>query len=303
MDASRAELAPAVNARADLSGAASDAELVALWLATRRSPLTRKRYAQALAWWRVRLGPLALGELRLAHLRDALATAPSSAPATERLRIAALRSLLTFGHARVGYLALNVGAVLLSPERADDLAERILDPEQVLALLAAAATAPRVGVRDHAIVRVLYVSGCRVAELVGLDWLHVHERDDGRAALTLHGKRGKTRHVLITAGTTRELVALRPELALPSSPVFRATTGERLDVRDVHRLVERAGRRAKLGARASPHWLRHAHASHALDRGAPVHLVAADLGHASVATTTRYLHARPGSGSSEFLGL
>lgn len=303
MDGSRAELAPAVNARGDLSGAANDAELVGLWLATRRSPLTRARYAQALAWWRALLGPVPLGELRLAHLRDALAAAPSSAPATERLRIAALRSLLTFGHARVGYLALNVGAVLPSPERDDDLAERILDPEQILAWLAAAARAPRQGPRDHAIVRVLYVSGCRVAELVRLDWQHVHEQADGRAALTLHGKRGKTRHVLITPATTRELVALRPLDASPSSPIFRATTGERLNARDVHRLTRNAAARAGLVAHASPHWLRHAHASHALDRGAPVHLVAADLGHASVATTTRYLHARPGSGSSEFLGL
>jgi hypothetical protein len=51
----------------------------------------------------------------------------------------------------------------------------------------------------------------------------------------------------------------------------------------------------------SPHWLRHAHASHALDHGAPIHLVQATLGHSSLATTTAYLHARPGDSSARFL--
>jgi len=53
----------------------------------------------------------------------------------------------------------------------------------------------------------------------------------------------------------------------------------------------------------SAHWLRHAHASHALDRGAPIHLVQATLGHASVATTGRYLHARPNDSSSRYLAV
>jgi site-specific recombinase XerD len=53
----------------------------------------------------------------------------------------------------------------------------------------------------------------------------------------------------------------------------------------------------------SPHWLQHAHGSHALDRGAPIHLVQATLGHASVATTGKYLHARPKESSSRFLAI
>ena len=60
---------------------------------------------------------------------------------------------------------------------------------------------------------------------------------------------------------------------------------------------------ARAGVKASPHWFRHAHASHALDRGAPVHLVATTLGHASLATTSRYAHARPGESSGDFLDL
>ena len=53
----------------------------------------------------------------------------------------------------------------------------------------------------------------------------------------------------------------------------------------------------------SPHWLRHAHATHALERGAPIHIVQATLGHASVATTGRYLHARPTDSSARYLAV
>jgi integrase/recombinase XerD len=51
----------------------------------------------------------------------------------------------------------------------------------------------------------------------------------------------------------------------------------------------------------SPHWLRHAHASHALENGAPLHLVQATFGHANIGTTGRYLYARPADSSSRFL--
>lgn len=53
----------------------------------------------------------------------------------------------------------------------------------------------------------------------------------------------------------------------------------------------------------SAHWMRHAHAAHSLDRGAPIILVQATLGHASISTTRRYTHARPGASSALHLGL
>ena len=60
---------------------------------------------------------------------------------------------------------------------------------------------------------------------------------------------------------------------------------------------------AGLSERPSPHWLRHAHATHALERGAPIHLVQATRGHASVATTGRYLHARSTDSSAHYLAV
>ena len=64
-----------------------------------------------------------------------------------------------------------------------------------------------------------------------------------------------------------------------------------------------AAQRSGIAAAVSPHWLRHAHASHAFDRGAPIHLVQATLAHASVATTEKYLHARPTDSSARYLAV
>src|SRR5215475_631119 len=67
--------------------------------------------------------------------------------------------------------------------------------------------------------------------------------------------------------------------------------------RAVHGMVKRTAARAGVNAAISPHWLRHAHGSHAIDEGAKLHEVKATLGHANVSTTRGYLHARPGSSS------
>jgi site-specific recombinase XerD len=85
--------------------------------------------------------------------------------------------------------------------------------------------------------------------------------------------------------------------------VFASQRRGHLDPSQVHRVVKAAAARAGLPAEVSAHWLRHAHASHALGRGAPTHLVQATLGHASVATTGRYLHARPSDSSGRYLAI
>jgi integrase/recombinase XerD len=87
-------------------------------------------------------------------------------------------------------------------------------------------------------------------------------------------------------------------------PVFRSRSGGGpLSPLRVERVVRAAATRAGIAADVTPHWLRHSHVSHALDRGAPVHLVQQTVGHASLATTTRYSHARPSESSGLYLAL
>jgi integrase len=190
-----------------------------------------------------------------------------------------------------------VGAPVRLPPVKAALAERIVEPEAVHRLLALEADA-----RDHALLRLLYLGGLRVSEACALRWRDLAPRDGGGAGqVTVFGKGGKTRVVLLPAGVWRELSALRGS-AGQDDPVFRSAKGGHLDPSQVHRVVKAAAARAGLPPGFSAHWLRHAHASHALDRGAPVSLVQATLGHASVATTGRYLHARPNDSSARYLG-
>jgi Phage integrase family len=110
--------------------------------------------------------------------------------------------------------------------------------------------------------------------------------------------------VLLPASVWADLQALGPTGdTAPDAPVFRSREGGHLTARQAQRLVDAAARRAGLRAGVSPHWLRHAHATHALERGAPIHIVQATLGHASVATTGRYLHARPTDSSARYLAV
>jgi integrase/recombinase XerD len=186
--------------------------------------------------------------------------------------------------------------VKLQPSR-DTLAQRILDEDETLRLIEAAPPG-----RDRTLVKLLYASGVRVSELCGLCWRDTAARTaTGGGQVTVFGKNGKTRTVLLKPAVWEQLSALRSPAAGPEEPVFRSRKGGPLDVSQVRRIVYRASQSAGLPYRVSPHWLRHAHASHAIDRQAPLHLVQATLGHASIATTGRYLHARPDQSSGFYL--
>jgi len=223
-------------------------------------------------------------------------TAEDLAPATRARMLNVVKSLLSFAH-ETGYLPINVGRPLRLPPVRSRLAERIPSEEDVLALLAHEPDR-----RNHALIRLLYAGGLRISEACALRWRDLQQRG-AAGQVTVWGKGGYERAILLTGGTWRELLALRSLDASPDDPVFRSQRGGPLSSTQAWRVVKSAAARAGLPTAdaLSPHWLRHAHASHALDRGAPVSLVRECLGHASLATTSRYTHARPGDGSSRYL--
>jgi integrase/recombinase XerD len=114
------------------------------------------------------------------------------------------------------------------------------------------------------------------------------------------GKGAKLRKVEIAPDLWRELAALSPA-ALPESPVLPGAYGRPLTRVAVHRLVKRACKRAGITDKASAHWLRHSHATHALDAGCRLDVLQKSLGHSSLTTTGVYLHQRPGEGSANFV--
>jgi integrase/recombinase XerD len=217
-------------------------------------------------------------------------------PASRARRLAAAKSLFTFGH-RTGLLPTDAARPLHLPKVKNVLAERILEEAEVARLIALEPSR-----RNHALLRLLYLAGLRLSEAAALSWCDLRKRGAG-GQVTVFGKGGKTRAVLLPASLWRELTVLRGDTP-DEAPVFRSReggAGGQLSPSQVHRVVKAAARRAGLSGAVSAHWLRHAHASHALDRGAPLHLVQATLGHADLKTTGRYTHARPTESSATYL--
>jgi integrase/recombinase XerD len=209
--------------------------------------------------------------------------------------LATVKSLFAFGH-KLGYLPFDVARPLHLPASKDTLAERILDEGEVHKMLALEQHP-----RNHVLLLLLYAAGIRVSESCGLKWRDVQSRTEG-GQINVFGKGGKTRVILLPASVWSKLVTLRGESG-EDQPVFLSRKKGHLRAVQVWRIVGKAAARAGIGKAVSCHWLRHAHASHALDRGAPISLVQATLGHSSVATTGKYLHARPTDSSSKYLPL
>jgi integrase/recombinase XerD len=280
--------------------ATSDDQLVALWLHG-RSAATAKAYRADATHFRTATA-LPLGAITLGDLQTYANGLTTLAPATQARRLAAVKSLISFGH-RLGYLPFDVGRVLRLPKVRNRLAERIISERQTLRLIGDRDEAEKLTARRNRVLLLLgYAAGLRVSELCGLRWRDAQDRSDGDGQINIFGKGGKTRVVRLPASVWKELLELRAGAA-DEAPIFRSREGGHLDQSQVNRIVHAAAKRANLPAGVSPHWLRHAHASHAIERNAPIHLVQATLGHASVATTGRYLHARPSESSSRYLPL
>ncbi|MCZ7568938.1 MAG: tyrosine-type recombinase/integrase [Ardenticatenaceae bacterium] len=282
------------SSRQPLDKPTPDATLIRLWLHG-RSPRTPRAYrADAERFLAFVEKPLA--QVTLADLQAFADSLTALAPASQARTLSAIKSLFTFAH-KTGYLPVNVGAALRLPKRKETLGERILSESAVQRMLALEPKA-----RNHAILRLLYGGGLRVAELVSLCWRDCQARTDA-GQVVVFGKGGKTRAVLLSKETWAKLMTLRDPDAGLDDPVFVSQKGGALSPSAVWRIVRAAARRAGIDRPVSPHWLRHAFASHALDRGAPISLVQHDLGHANMATTGKYTHARPNDGASRYLSV
>src|SRR5258708_9377152 len=219
-------------------------------------------------------------------------------PASRSRAVAAVKSDLSFG-VKSGYLKVNVGLLAQLPKLENRLAERIMSEASIARMLALEANK-----RNHAILVLLYRGGLRCAELCNLTWRNLQERDE-TGQVTVYGKGDKTRSVLLTQETWAEVMALpHTDSYLFTSRQARsrpAKADRRLDESMVFRIVQAAARRAGIEGHVSPHWMRHAHATHALENGAPITLVKETLGHKSIETTAKYTHVRPNASSGQYL--
>lgn len=285
-----------------------DWTLVREWLRSKRSLATRKVYTRNIAAFYAYCAGAPLDAITLTMLQDyeaeLLHRYPE--PATRAQMLAAVKSLMTFGM-KTGKLAFNVGAALQLPQGKDKLAERILEPGQLHRMLyEAEKNASR---RDYTIIMVLYGSGIRCSELCNLKWRDVQATHSG-GQITVLGKRNKTRSIPLHPKAWEALQSYKPSTVSLDNLVFpsRQTTTrdgkqtQQLTTSRVWQIVSRIAKKAGL-EHASPHWLRHTHATDAIRGHAPLKLLQETLGHANLAITGRYTHARPDDSSSMYLDL
>lgn len=270
------------------------------------SPATRRSYAsdlqQFLEW-------LAARGLTVAGLgrRDVRAFSAELgrrgyAPATLARKLSTLRGF-TRHLTEAGVLAADPAQGLPGPRRRRRL-PRVLSLSEVDTLVAATQGTDPLSLRDRLILELLYGCGLRSAELVAL---RLGDVQAAQAQVIVHGKGGKTRLVPLgeeaAAALRRYLERGRGELACQATLAGRSDgagprreaallvsrTGRPLLTSDVRRLVVKYSRLAGI-APASPHMLRHAYATHMLERGADLRAIQELLGHASVSTTQVYTH-------------
>ncbi|WP_458686204.1 site-specific tyrosine recombinase XerD [Nocardia tengchongensis] len=218
---------------------------------------------------------------------------PALAASSASRALVAVRGLHRFATAE-GITDADVAHPVKPPTPARRL-PKALPYEQVSRLLDASggdlADGPR-GLRDRALLELLYSTGARISEMVGLD---VDDIDVTERAVVLRGKGGKQRMVPIgrpaLAALDNYLVRGRSALAARgkgNSALFLNHRGGRLSRQTAWQVLQSAAERAGIVAQVSPHTLRHSFATHLLDGGADVRVVQELLGHASVTTTQIY---------------
>lgn len=212
-------------------------------------------------------------------------------PTTQARKVAALRSFYGFA-LREGVASRDVATLLDTPKSGSYLPD-VLAPEQVNAVLEAPPADEPAGIRDRAILELLYDCGLRVSELTGLD---TDRLELPELQIRVIGKGNKERRVPMTeearerlhrymSGPRREWTTAKPTPA-----VFVSQRGRRLARESVYRLVRGWAQAAGLTENVTPHTFRHSFATHLLEGGADLRVVQTLLGHASISTTQLYTH-------------
>ena len=244
------------------------------------------------------LGVTEFSKLELNHLRSWLANfqIKGGARASITRRVVSIRAFTYWG-ARNGWLVRDIGRDLVAPKPERNLPE-ILDIDTASELISyleqrAGEEGTPIAKRDLAIVEVLYGTGIRVSELVGLNLADI---DRDRNTLRVIGKGNRERIVPLGLPALRALEAWlnsgRQELVTKESDssVFVGTRGKRIDQRVVRDVVYEATNALGRNLRLGPHALRHSAATHLLEGGADLRTVQEILGHSSLATTQIYTH-------------
>jgi len=281
------------SAAADADRDLIDAFLDALWMERGLSANTLQAYRSDLRhflqWLHARGGRLS--GTGAADVQAFLAQQGGRSVRTVARRLSTLRRLFQY-LLRTGRVHVDPTANVESPRLGRSLPKSMTEAE-VEALLQAPDSRADAGMRDRAMLELLYATGLRVSELVGLRMDQVNLR---QGVVRVLGKGGKERLVPLgeeaVSWLERYLGAARPALLRhqPGSTLFPGNRGTPLTRQAFWHAIKRHARKAGIAGNISPHVLRHAFATHLLNHGADLRVVQMLLGHADISTTQIYTH-------------
>ncbi len=269
-----------------------------LYLATERGlstnyQLSTRRSLESFAKWLAASAKVStLEEVEAGHFAEYLARRKRAglAAASIKLEAIALRVFFRFLLARK-ILSSNPAENLALP-RVEKYLPETLDAAVIKRLLESVTEIDELGVRDRAILELLYASGLRISELctLRLENLNLEE-----AIIRVTGKGNKTRLVPVGSEARRALdryLEVRPKLLSrrTGAEVFLSVRGRKLTPQRVWQLIKGYAARARLDANVYPHLFRHSFATHLLAGGADLRIIQEMLGHADISTTQIYTH-------------
>ncbi len=196
-------------------------------------------------------------------------------------KIAAIKAFYRYLY-REKLVEVNPAANIRAPKKIKTLPEFLTENEIKIIMEQAA------NLRDRSILELLYASGMRISELCGLNFenLNLDENE-----ITVFGKGGKERIVLVSNRARDYVLEYTKDFKKsPASPVFRSVNNNRLQPRQVHRIIKTAVQKSGLTKKVSPHTFRHTFATRLLEKGADLRVVQELLGHASISNTQIYTH-------------
>lgn len=270
-------------------------DLIALWLHGRPQS-TQENYRPVAIDFKAWMKGRPISKVQLPDLHRYEKRFAKQKPRTQGRKVATIKSLIAFLH-RTGYLPFDIGRAWRTPKVPSELAEKILEPAQIMKMIELEPNQ-----RNKVLLRVLFAAGIRASEAAGLRRIDVQKRGKG-GQITVLGKGRKKRSILLSTATYKALESILPKDAEPHTPVFVSYRHDALTRQAISGIVTRAAHRAGIDLAVSAHWLRHSHATAALDKDVPLPVIQQTLGHNSITTTSRYLHVRPNQSSATALGI
>ena len=273
-----------------------DMTMIGSWI-FQKSQKTQKYYKRVMRDFLQFYPGITLKSVEITHLALFLKAYGDHTNSTRNTYKNALSSFFSFA-TKTGYLPRNPALALDQLKSPDRMYSKVLSRAQMEQMIL-----KETSIRNQMILKIFYFTGLRVEELCSLKINSFTQNDNGML-MTVIGKGRKVRSLHLPSELAEEIqsyiINLESEFLFTNQ---KNTFGvfQPLSHSQVFRIVKAAAKKAKLSVEPSPHWLRHTSATHAIEAGAPIHVVQRSLGHESISTTGKYLDLRPKESVGDYI--